>query len=75
MGLSLVYAFAETEVMTDVVDTLEELLDLSRQLFGTSAWLTAQQPWAEMSINDRSSPGSVNDGWYSSVKWEGCTPV
>src|ERR1700727_2608544 len=45
MGLSLVYAFAESEVMEDIVDTLEELLEISRQLFGTSAWLTTQQPW------------------------------
>jgi len=45
-GLSLVYAFAESEVMEEIVDTLEEVLDLSRQLFGTSSWLTlmTQQP-------------------------------
>ncbi|KAJ3748883.1 hypothetical protein DFH05DRAFT_612900 [Lentinula detonsa] len=38
LGLSLIYALAETNIMTDIVDTLDELLDLSRQLFGTAAW-------------------------------------
>jgi len=57
MGLSLVYAFAESEVMEDIVDTLEELLDLSRQLFGTSAWLTTQQPWPEMSVDEEAAGG------------------
>ncbi|KAL0947218.1 hypothetical protein HGRIS_013335 [Hohenbuehelia grisea] len=40
LGLSMVYAFAETDVLTELVETLEELLELSRQLFGTSAWFT-----------------------------------
>lgn len=70
MGLSLVYAFAEVEVMKDIVNTLEELLDLTRQLFGTTAWLTTQQPWAETIISEE-HPGNVNDGWYSVVHWEG----
>lgn len=72
MGLSLVYAFAEVEVMKDIVNTLEELLDLTRQLFGTTAWLTTQQPWAETIISEE-HPGNVNDGWYSVVHWEGST--
>jgi hypothetical protein len=72
MGLSLVYAFAESEVMEDIVDTLEELLDLSRQLFGTSAWLTIQRPWPEMSMDEETANGS--DGWYSALRWEGSTP-
>ncbi|KAJ3777872.1 hypothetical protein FB446DRAFT_77222 [Lentinula raphanica] len=37
-GISLIYALAETNVMSDIVDTLDELLELSRQLFGTAAW-------------------------------------
>lgn len=74
MGLSIVYAFAESEVMKDIVDSLEELLDLSRQLFGTSAWLTTQQPWAEMTI-DEEAPGNPQDGWHSALKWEGSTPI
>lgn len=28
--------------MTDMVDTIEQLLNLSRQLFGTSTWLQNQ---------------------------------
>ncbi|GAW05453.1 hypothetical protein LENED_007312 [Lentinula edodes] len=37
MGLSLVYALAETNILTDIVETIDELLELSRQLFGTAA--------------------------------------
>ena len=55
MGLSLVYAFAENEVMKDV---------LSRQLFGTLVWLTTQQPWPEMHVHENGS-----DGRYS--PWDG----
>jgi hypothetical protein len=69
MGLSLVYAFAEKEVMEGVVDALEELLDLSRQLFGTSAWLTTQQP---ISVDEGRADES--SGWYSALEWEGSTP-
>lgn len=61
MGLSLVYAFAEQEVMENMVDTLEELLGLTGQLFGTSAWLT-----------QFSSPTKQEErnGWYSTCRWE-----
>ncbi|KAJ4483288.1 hypothetical protein J3R30DRAFT_3447405 [Lentinula aciculospora] len=38
LGLSLIYALAETNIMTDIVDTIDELLELSRELFGTAAW-------------------------------------
>ncbi|KAJ3915272.1 hypothetical protein F5877DRAFT_81995 [Lentinula edodes] len=38
MGLSLIYALAETNILTDIVETIDELLELSRQLFGTAAW-------------------------------------
>jgi hypothetical protein len=59
-GLSLVYAFAESEVMEEVVDTLEELLELSWQLFGTPSWLTTQQPWPEIAQEEEAS----GDGWF-----------
>lgn len=66
MGLSLVYAFAEQEVMKNMVDTLEELLALCSRLFGTSAWLTQDQHLSMTSIPDESS----DRGWYSAFKWE-----
>jgi len=72
MGLSLVYAFAEKEVMEGVVDALEELLDLSRQLFGTSAWLTTQQSLSAISVDEGRADES--SGWYSALEWEGSTP-
>jgi hypothetical protein len=71
MGLSLVYALAESEVMGDIVDTLEELLDLTRQLFGVSEWLTIQQPWER--VDEEAANGS--EGWYSASRWEGSTPT
>lgn len=52
MGLSLVYAYAESEIMKSVVDTMEELLEISRDLFGSSAWLTTQQPWVEIRMSE-----------------------
>lgn len=48
LGLSLIYALAEIDAMTDLVDTLEQLLTLGRQLFGTSSWL--HQSSLELSI-------------------------
>ena len=39
-GLSLVYAFAEQQMMHNMVDTLEALLEVTGSLFGTSTWLT-----------------------------------
>ncbi|GBE82545.1 hypothetical protein SCP_0409290 [Sparassis crispa] len=65
MGLSLVYAFAEQDVMKNLVDTLEELLKLTGRLFGTSAWLT-QDP----GLTRTSMPDEGDRGWYSTFKWE-----
>jgi hypothetical protein len=39
MGYSLVYSFAETEAMRNFVDTVHELLDICRDLFGTASWM------------------------------------
>ena len=37
------------------------ILELSRQLFGTSLWLTTQQPWPEIAQEEEAS----GDGWCS----------
>lgn len=66
MGLSLVYAFAEQEVMKNMVDTLEELLELSGRLFGTTAWLTHEQRMSMTSLHEDTG----DRGWYSTFKWE-----
>ncbi|KAH7908025.1 Fusaric acid resistance protein-like-domain-containing protein [Hygrophoropsis aurantiaca] len=63
VGLSVVYSFAEREVMHDLVDTVEELLELCRQLFGTSAWLTYTLP----TIHSDDGPGTPGEGWYSTL--------
>ncbi|KAF9228048.1 hypothetical protein BS17DRAFT_793616 [Gyrodon lividus] len=67
LKLSLVYSLAEREVMKDMVDTPEELLELCRALFGTSAWLT--QTWLEMNgVNNKpTSPGTPGDMRYSTL--------
>ncbi|KAG1756228.1 uncharacterized protein EDB91DRAFT_1091325 [Suillus paluster] len=65
-GISLAYSVAEREVMRDMVGTIEELLELCRQLFGTSAWLT--RTWPEMSVhNAEEGPGTLGDGWFGTV--------
>ncbi|KZT66828.1 hypothetical protein DAEQUDRAFT_729793 [Daedalea quercina L-15889] len=66
MGLSLIYAFAEMEVMKHMVCSLEELLELTGRLFGTTAWLTHSQHVSVASLHEE-----VGDhGWYSTFKWE-----
>jgi hypothetical protein len=44
LGLMLVYSIAESEILKNLVDTLEELLELCGQLFGTSAALLEAPP-------------------------------
>ncbi|PCH38737.1 hypothetical protein WOLCODRAFT_88241 [Wolfiporia cocos MD-104 SS10] len=66
MGLSLVYAFAEQEVMKNMVDTLEDLLELTGRLFGTSAWLTHDEHLSMISTHEE----GADHGWYSTFKWE-----
>ncbi|KAI0637282.1 hypothetical protein C8Q77DRAFT_1050225 [Trametes polyzona] len=65
LGLSLVYAFAEQEVMQNLVDTLEELLDVTGRLFGTNAWLTHETHFSRTSTVEEG-----DHGWYSTFKWE-----
>jgi hypothetical protein len=66
LGLSLVYAFAERQVMRSMVETIESLLELTGNLFGTSTWLTQQ---SHLSISTR--PHEDGDhGWYSTFRWE-----
>lgn len=65
LGLSLVYAFAEQEVMQHLVDTLEELLEQTGQLFGTSAWLTHETHFSRTSTVEEG-----DHGWYSTFKFD-----
>ncbi|PFH47852.1 hypothetical protein AMATHDRAFT_151147 [Amanita thiersii Skay4041] len=37
-SLTLIYVFAELDALAKLVDTVDELLDLTRQLFGTAGW-------------------------------------
>ena len=68
LGLSLVNAFAEQEVMWNMVDTLEALLESTGSLFGTSAWLTHETQWSESTLHN--NHGLCDHGWYSTVQQE-----
>jgi hypothetical protein len=41
MGLPLIYALAEMDLMEDMVGCLEEMLAVCRELFGSSSWISA----------------------------------
>ncbi|THH09172.1 hypothetical protein EW146_g8766 [Bondarzewia mesenterica] len=67
LGLSIVYAFAESEILEDLVDTMEDLLDICRSLFGTAAWLVEVPQWAELTVNDDGPSSPAGRGWYSTL--------
>ncbi|THH26360.1 hypothetical protein EUX98_g7828 [Antrodiella citrinella] len=64
-GVSLGYVFAEQETMRNMVNALEKLLELSGELFGTSAWLTQDGSWSTATMVDRDDEDL--DGWYSTL--------
>lgn len=75
MGLSLVFAFAEREVLKDLVETLEELLDLCRQLFGSSAWLTEpmSQPVSQVTTQTEAileAEETEYTRWYMTTRFD-----
>lgn len=75
IGLSLVFAFAEREVLQDLVDTLEELLCLCRKLFGSSAWLMdpVSQPASQVTtrIEGGLEPEEMEyTGWYMTTRFD-----
>lgn len=63
-GVSLAYVFAEQETMRNMVDTLEKLLKLSGDLFGTLAWLTQDASWTTGIVDEG------KQGWYSTLEWD-----
>ncbi|KAF9451224.1 hypothetical protein P691DRAFT_724576 [Macrolepiota fuliginosa MF-IS2] len=44
LGLSLIYVFAELDLLAELVDTMDGLVELTRHLFGTSSWLKQLNP-------------------------------
>ncbi len=44
IGLSLIYVFAELDLMAELVDTMDEMVELTRRLFGTCSWLRQLNP-------------------------------
>jgi len=62
-GLPMIYSIAEREVMMDLVDTVEDVSELCRELFGTSVWLT--ETWGQgIMENGLVSPG---EGWHGTL--------
>ncbi|KAI0310380.1 hypothetical protein OF83DRAFT_1166649 [Amylostereum chailletii] len=48
VGAPLAYTVAESEVLADMVHTLEDLIDICRTLFGTATWSEPEEPgWSE----------------------------
>ncbi|KAH8108201.1 hypothetical protein BXZ70DRAFT_46056 [Cristinia sonorae] len=64
-GVSLAYVFAEQETMRNIVDTLEKMLELSGELFGTSAWLSEDAAWAPATAVDEG-----HNGWFNTLMLE-----
>lgn len=44
LGLSLIYVFAELDQLARLVSTIDEAVELTRRLFGTSSWLKIDDP-------------------------------
>jgi len=67
MGLSPVHAFVEGELMTAMVDALEDTVELCRNLFGSSDWLTLDRPPALVSRSSSTSglEGAEDKGWLT----------
>ncbi|KAL1743278.1 hypothetical protein HDZ31DRAFT_41293 [Schizophyllum fasciatum] len=49
LGLSLIYAFAEIDLLRDLTERLEDLLDVTKQLFGSHSWFMRDES-GEMTI-------------------------
>ncbi|KAI0029310.1 hypothetical protein K488DRAFT_56638 [Vararia minispora EC-137] len=61
-SLSIVYTFAESEMLKDLVGALEDMLCICRTLFGTATWLHEDGRF-QATIGD--SDGLGHGGWYS----------
>ncbi|KAH9977258.1 hypothetical protein BGW80DRAFT_1435937 [Lactifluus volemus] len=62
-GLSRVYASAEGEVLLYMVDTLENLLNICRTLFGTAEWLTGP---ADSEVSTLTDP-KIHHEWHGTL--------
>jgi hypothetical protein len=64
LGLSHLYVAAEGEVLSYLVDTLENLLGIGRSLFGTAEWLTTGVPLSVHSTIDSDDDPEGHHGWH-----------
>jgi hypothetical protein len=64
-GLSRVYASAEGEVLAYMVDTLENLLNICRTLFGTAEWLTGEPIPADSEVSTPTDP--IHHEWHGAL--------
>ncbi|GLB35274.1 putative fusaric acid resistance protein-like [Lyophyllum shimeji] len=56
LGLPALYALAEINLLRDLVQDIEDLLDLTRQLFGTSAWYSGPLLTPSPTIDEATTP-------------------
>jgi len=64
LGLSRLYLAAEGEVLSYLVDTLENMLSIGRTLFGTAEWLTG----GALSVHLEMDPDDDPEGHH---EWHG----
>lgn len=67
LGLSPVYAFVEGEIMKAMVDALEDIVELSRSLFGSLDWLSIER--RAFSNSETSSLYEVEAGVLGGDGW------
>ena len=59
----MIYSIAEREVMMDLVDAVEDVSELCRELFGTSVWLT--ETWEQGMVED--GVVAPDEGWHGTL--------
>jgi hypothetical protein len=69
-SLPAVYAVAEQELLVKLVDELEGILALTRELFGAAAWLDVPPPSRPGSgLTTPVDEGGHELGWFSTVSF------
>jgi hypothetical protein len=66
-SLPAVHVMAEQELLIKLVDKLEDVLDLARELFGAAAWLEVPPSRPASVVNSPTDEGGHEMGWYSTV--------
>jgi hypothetical protein len=68
-SLPAVHAMAEQELLSHLVDELEGMLELTRELFGAAAWLDVPPSRPGSGLNTPVDEGGHELGWFSTVSF------